>query len=39
MAWSEINTPLSSQQPIAPYTHLMSRVEPAQIDLLLAANS
>ena len=39
MAWSDINTPLSSQQPIAPYTHLMSRVEPAQIDLLLAANS
>jgi methionyl-tRNA synthetase len=39
MAWSDINTPLSSQQPIAPYTHLMSRVEPAQIDVLLAANS
>ena len=39
MAWSDINTPLSSQQPIAPYTHLMSRVEPAQIDALLAANS
>jgi methionyl-tRNA synthetase len=39
MAWSDINTPLSSKQPIAPYTHLMSRVEPAQIDLLLAANS
>jgi methionyl-tRNA synthetase len=39
MAWSNINTPLSSQQPIAPYTHLMSRVEPAQIDALLAANS
>jgi methionyl-tRNA synthetase len=39
MAWSDINTPLSSQQPILPYTHLMSRVEPAQIDALLAANS
>jgi methionyl-tRNA synthetase len=39
MAWSDINTPLSSQQPIQPYTHLMSRVEPAQIDVLLAANS
>ena len=39
MAWSDINTPLSSQQPIQPYTHLMSRVEPAQIDILLAANS
>ncbi len=39
MAWSDINKPLSSQQPIQPYTHLMSRVEPAQIDVLLAANS
>lgn len=39
MAWSDINTPLSSQQPILPYTHLMSRVELAQIDALLAANS
>lgn len=39
MAWSDINTPLSSQQPIAPYTHLMSRVEPTQIDVLLAANT
>jgi len=39
LAWSDINTPLSSHQPIAPYTHLMSRVEPAQIDVLLAANS
>jgi len=39
LAWSDINTPLSSQQPIQPYTHLMSRVEPAQIDVLLAANS
>jgi methionyl-tRNA synthetase len=39
LAWSDINTPLSSQQPIAPYTHLMSRVEPAQIDVLLAANT
>jgi len=39
MAWSDINTPLSSQQPIRPYTHLMSRVELAQIDVLLAANS
>ena len=39
MAWSDVNMPLSSQQPIQPYTHLMSRVEPAQIDVLLAANS
>jgi len=39
MAWSDINTPLSCQRPIQPYTHLMSRVEPAQIDVLLAANT
>jgi methionyl-tRNA synthetase len=39
MTWADITTPLSSQQPIQPYTHLMSRVEPAQIDVLLAANS
>jgi methionyl-tRNA synthetase len=39
MAWSDINTSLSSQQPIQPYTHLMSRVEPAQIDVLVAANT
>jgi methionyl-tRNA synthetase len=39
MAWSDINTPLSSQQPILPYSHLMSRVEPTQIDALLAANT
>lgn len=39
MAWSDIATPLSSQRPIQPYTHLMSRVEPAQIDVLLAANT
>jgi methionyl-tRNA synthetase len=39
MAWSDINMPQSSQQPIQPYSHLMSRVEPAQIDILLAANT
>jgi methionyl-tRNA synthetase len=39
MTWADINIPLSSQQPIQPYTHLMSRVEPTQIDALLAANS
>jgi methionyl-tRNA synthetase len=39
MTWADITTPLSSQQPIQPYTHLMSRVEPAQIDVLLAANT
>jgi methionyl-tRNA synthetase len=39
MAWSDINTPLSNQHPIKPYAHLMSRVEPAQIDVLLTANT
>jgi methionyl-tRNA synthetase len=39
MVWSDINTPLSSQQPIMPYSHLMSRVELTQIDALLAANT
>jgi methionyl-tRNA synthetase len=38
MAWNDIDSPLSSQRPIEPYKHLMSRVEPAQIDALLAAN-
>ena len=39
MAWADIAKPLSSQQPILPYSHLMSRVEPTQIDALLAANT
>lgn len=38
MAWGDINTPLSSANAIQPYVHLMSRVEPTQIDTLLAAN-
>lgn len=38
MAWGDINTPLSSANAIQPYVHLMSRVEPTQIDALLAAN-
>ena len=38
MRWQDINTPLSSEHPIQPYQHLMTRVEPAQIDSLLAAN-
>ncbi|MBT8604257.1 methionine--tRNA ligase [Polynucleobacter paneuropaeus] len=36
--WEDINTPLSSQHPIQAYQHLMTRVEPTQIDSLLAAN-
>ena len=38
MRWQDINTPLSSEHPIQPYQHLMTRVEPAQIDSLLEAN-
>ena len=38
MHWEDINTPLSSQHPIQAYQHLMTRVEPTQIDSLLAAN-
>ncbi|QWC97310.1 methionine--tRNA ligase [Polynucleobacter paneuropaeus] len=38
MHWEDINTPLSSQHPIQAYQHLMTRVEPTQIDNLLAAN-
>ena len=38
MRWNDVKTPLSSQSPIKPYKHLMTRVEAAQIEALLAAN-
>jgi methionyl-tRNA synthetase len=38
LTWADANTPLSSQQPINAYKHLMTRVEPKQIDALIAAN-
>ena len=38
LAWANINTPLSSQNPIKTYKHLMTRVEAPQIEALLAAN-
>jgi methionyl-tRNA synthetase len=38
MAWNDVKTPLSSQNPIKPYKHLMTRVEAPQIEALLAAN-
>ena len=38
MRWQDVQTPLSSQNRIQPYQHLMSRVEPHQIETLLAAN-
>ena len=38
MRWNDVKTPLSSQNPIKPYKHLMTRVETPQIEALLAAN-
>ncbi len=38
MTWSDVKTPLSSQNPIKAYKHLMTRVEAPQIEALLAAN-
>ena len=38
MTWNDLKTPLSSQNPIKPYKHLMTRVEAPQIEALLAAN-
>jgi methionyl-tRNA synthetase len=38
MSWNDVKTPLSSQNPIKPYKHLMTRVEAPQIEALLAAN-
>ena len=38
MTWNDVKTPLSSQNPIKPYKHLMTRVEAPQIEALLVAN-
>ena len=38
MTWDDVNRPLSSQQAINPYQHLMTRIDPALIDQLIAAN-
>jgi methionyl-tRNA synthetase len=38
LSWADINTPLSSKNPIKAYKHLMTRVEAPQIEALLAAN-
>jgi len=38
LSWGDIHQPLSSQNPIKPYKHLMTRVEAPQIEALLAAN-
>jgi len=36
--WVDSETPLSSQRPINPYQHLMTRVDPKKIEALLEAN-
>jgi methionyl-tRNA synthetase len=38
LGWADANVPLSSAQPIRAYQHLMTRVDPKQLDALLAAN-
>lgn len=38
MQWRDIHTPLKSNSPIQPYTHLMTRVEQTQLDELLKLN-
>jgi len=38
LGWDDVNTPLSSKNPIKAYKHLMTRVEAPQIETLLAAN-
>jgi methionyl-tRNA synthetase len=38
LSWADCDTPLSSQQPINAYQHLMTRIDPKQIEALIAAN-
>ncbi len=38
LSWKDVDTPLSSKNPIHAYKHLMTRVEAPQIDVLLLAN-
>ena len=38
LAWADLATPLGAGHELGRYRHLMRRVEPAQIDKLLAAN-
>jgi methionyl-tRNA synthetase len=38
LVWADANVPLSSARPINAYKHLMTRVDPKQIEALLAAN-
>src|SRR6202166_3842214 len=38
LVWADVSAPLSSSQPINAYKHLMTRVDPKQIEALIAAN-
>ncbi|KAF1055850.1 MAG: Methionine--tRNA ligase [Burkholderia gladioli] len=38
LTWADAATPLSSAQPVNAYQHLTTRVDPKQIEALLAAN-
>jgi methionyl-tRNA synthetase len=38
MTWDDIDQPLNSKQTIQPYQHLMTRIDPAVIEQLIAAN-
>jgi methionyl-tRNA synthetase len=38
LTWSDVALPLSSANPINAYKHLMTRVDPKQLEALLAAN-
>jgi methionyl-tRNA synthetase len=38
MVWADVDSPLRSTQPINAYKHLMTRVDPKQIEALIAAN-
>ncbi|WP_027799717.1 methionine--tRNA ligase [Paraburkholderia dilworthii] len=38
LVWADADVPLSSARPINAYKHLMTRVDPKQIETLLAAN-
>jgi methionyl-tRNA synthetase len=38
LVWTDANVPLTSARPINAYKHLMTRVDPKQIEALLAAN-
>jgi len=38
MTWADIKNSIHSQQAVNPYQHLMTRIDPALIDKLIAAN-